>query len=62
MIGGSEQPKIPPQTKRDTGPSVIDQLMRDLGAACRWDPTPVDQHDFFLDEIPGESPLQRALA
>ena len=35
--------------------------MRDLGAT-RWDPTPVDQHDFFLDEIPGESALQRALA
>ena len=35
--------------------------MRDLGAT-RWDATPVDQHDFFLDEIPGESALQRALA
>jgi hypothetical protein len=35
--------------------------MRDLGATT-WDPTPVDQHDFFLDDIPGESPFQRALA
>ena len=35
--------------------------MRELGAT-RWDPTPVDQIDFFLDEIPGESALQRMLA
>lgn len=61
MIAGSEQAKAPLQAERDNGPSPIDQLMRDLGAT-RWDPTPVDQHDFFLDEIPGESPLQRALA
>jgi hypothetical protein len=61
MIAGSEPAKRPPQAERDNGPTLIDQLMRDLGAT-RWDPTPVDQHDFFLDEIPGESPLQRALA
>ena len=35
--------------------------MRELGAP-RWDPTPVDQLEFFLDEIPGESALQRMLA
>jgi len=50
-----------PQTKGSIPESHLTQLMRDLGAT-RWDPTPVDQHDFFLDEIPGESALQRALA
>jgi len=41
--------------------SPVDQLMHDLGAA-RWEPTPVDQHDFLIDPIPGESALQRLLA
>jgi hypothetical protein len=50
-----------PQPEGDSGPSQLDLLMRDLGAT-RWDPTPIDQHDFFLDDIPGESSLQRALA
>lgn len=58
---GSEQAKKPHQAEGDTRPSAVDLLMRDLGAT-RWDPTPVDQHDFFLDEVPGESALQRALA
>jgi hypothetical protein len=41
--------------------SDVTRLMCDLGAT-RWDPTPVDQLDFFLDEIPGESARQRMLA
>jgi hypothetical protein len=61
MTAGSEQATKPPQVQGDNGPSPIDRLMRELGAT-RWDPTPVDQHDYFLDPIPGESSLQRALA
>ena len=61
MSADSEQTNKPPQSKGNTGPSQVDLLMRELGAT-RWDPTPVGQHDFFLDEVPGESALQRALA
>ena len=42
-------------------PSKVDVFMKELGANM-WDPTPVGQHDFFLDPVPGESALQRALA
>jgi hypothetical protein len=60
MSVSSDQVKKP-QPEGDSGPSPLDLFMRDLGAT-RWDPTPIDQHDFFLDDVPGESPLQRALA
>src|ERR1017187_191997 len=61
MSTSSEQAKSPSQAARNDGPSQIDILMRELGAT-RWDPTPVGQHDFFLDDVPGESALQQALA
>ena len=61
MSASPETAKKPPQAEADRSPSPIDQLMRDMGAT-RWDATSVDQHDFFLDKVPGESSLQRALA
>jgi hypothetical protein len=61
MTRGSFLSAASPQPKENIPESQLTQLMRDLGAT-RWDPTPVDQHDYFLDEIPGESALQRALA
>src|SRR4249920_3106190 len=54
--------KKPAQSQGVAGEiNTISTLMRELGAT-RWDPTPVDQNDFFLDEVPGESPLQQLLA
>src|SRR5438445_5829057 len=61
LMGADSSTKKPLQARVDNGPSPIDRLMREMGAT-RWDPTPVEQHDFFLDEVPGESALQRALA